>query len=720
MLEKPISNLLCKRLPRLNFSDSICNYSFPATQILSKPKPRKPTSPNSRSRKCLIFCNSQITKNGRNGNLEEAESVFNRMPIRDVVSWTALLTAYADNGKTETARMLFDRMPERNIASWNAMITAYVHSLQIAEAFELFSQMPDRNPVSYTAMITGFVRVGLLSEAKKLYSEMPLIGRDPVASNALISGYLKIGNLEEAVWVFERMLERDVVSWSSMVDGYCKKGRIADARAVFEVMPERNVVSWTAMIDGHLKNGAWEDGFGTFLRMRREGMGVNSMTLTVIFDACADFGRFIEGVQVHGLVLSMGFEWDVFLGNSMITMYSSAGWMDAAKTIFNIMNKKDIVSWNSLIAGYVQNDKIEEAYALFEKMPNTDVVSWTAIVVGFLNRGRIEESIRIFKDIPAKDDVAWTAIISGFVGNEDYECAFHWFVQMVQEGIKPNSLTFSSMLSASAGLAALNQGMQIHACVLKTDLGSNISVQNSLVSMYAKCGNVDDAYTIFTGIGKPNLVSMNSMITGFAQHGFGQEALRLFREMKINGYQPNEITFLGILSACVHAGLVEEGWEHFKSMSSSYCIEPGPDHYTCMVDLLGRAGLLKEAMDLIDSMPFQPQSAVWGALLGASRIHEDLGLAKLAARRLFELEPDGATAYAVLSNMYSKAGLKKDEEELRMIKKSRRVKKNPGCSWITVNNKVHLFLAGDQSNTKFKEIQVMLRKIAVEMVDGEQ
>lgn len=537
-----------------------------------------------------------------------------------------------------------------------------------------------------------------------------------MASNALISGYLKIGELEDAVRVFEGMSERDVVSWSSIVDGFCKEGKIDDAREAFEKMPERNVVAWTAMIGGYLRSGMWEDGFRAFSRMRSEEVGINSTTLTVIIDACATMDSFKQGIQIYGLVLKMGFDNDVFLGNSLITMFSRSGWMDGAKMVFDSMRNKDVVSWNSLITGYVQNDGIENAYALFKKMPKRNVVSWTSMVVGFSDRGSIEESMNLFEDMPAKDDVAWTAIISGFVGNGEYERAIHLFIRMAREEVKSNPLTLSSVLSASASLAALHQGLQIHALVIKMDLESDVSVQNSLVSMYAKCGNVNNAYQIFLSINKPTLVSMNSMLTGFAQHGFAEEVLELFEKMQIDGYKPNAITFLGVLSACSHAGLVEEGWNYFKSMRSSHCIDPEPDHYACMVDLLGRAGLLQEAVGLINSMPFEPHSAIWGALLNASRTHLNLDLAKLSAQHLFELEPESGTSYTVLSKMFSAAGLKREEEELRSIQKSKGIKKRPGCSWITVNNKVHLFLAGDQSHNESKEIRAVLRNFAGQSV----
>ncbi|XP_043688096.1 pentatricopeptide repeat-containing protein At1g53600, mitochondrial [Telopea speciosissima] len=698
MLAIRTSILLSEHQFRLDLLVFISAYSTYSTTFLSKPQPSSAINSKSSS-KFIVLCNCQISKNGRNGNLKAAESIFNRMPFKNVISWTAMLTACADNGKINKARKLFDEMPQRNTASWNAMITAYIrNNQQVDIAYELFCRMPERNPVSYAAMITGFVRAGMILEAEKLYLEMPLTGRDPVASNALISGYLKVGKLEEAVQIFEGMSERNVVTWSSMVDGYCKDGRISDGKELFEKMPERNVVSWTSMIGGYMKMRQFGDGFGLFLRMRKEDdVKVNSTTLTIVFEACADLSRFSEGIQVHGLVFSMGFDFDVFLGNSIITMYCRVGYMDAAKTMFDLMNNKDIVSWNSLIAGYVENDKTEEAYMLFETMPIRDVVSWTTMISGFSNKGMIGEFIDLFIEMPEKDDISWTAVISGLVSNGEYEEALRWFIEMVQCSVKPNSLTLSSVLCASAGLAILNQGLQIHTHVVKMDMEFEVSVQNALISMYAKCGSVGDAYRIYIGIHKPNLISVNSMITGFAQNGFGKEALEVFEQMEAKGFEPNQITFLGILSACVHVGLVGEGQAYFKSMSSSYNIEPGPDHYTCMVDLLGRAGLLKEAIDLIHSMPFKPHSAVWSALLSACRTHLDLDLAKLAAQQLFELEPNSATAYVVLSDIYSLAGHKEDGEEIRMAKKLRGVKKSPGCSWIIVDKKVHLFLAGDDS-----------------------
>lgn len=671
-----------------------------------------------RTSKFVVYCNSQIAKHGRKGNIGEAESIFNRMPNRSTISWTAMLSAYAQNGDIVKARNMFDKMPERNTATYNAMISAYIQNTNcmVHEACQLFDMMSGRNAVSYAAMVTGFVKAGMLGEAEKLYHETPIELRDPVCSNALISGYSKLGNFEDAFRVFDGMLNRDVVSWSSMVDGYCKIGRIDDARYLFDRMPDRNVVTWTTMIDGYMKNEKFKQGFELFLKMRRERtVEVNSTTLTVMFEACGSFDGYEEGIQMHGLVSCIGLEYDAFLLNCIITMYCRFGCIHAASKIFYMMSMKDIVSWNSLLSGYVQCNNIEEALNLFERMPEKNVISWTNIISGFFSKGLIERAIQLFMITPQKDSILWTAVISGLVTNEEYEEAFCWFTEMLRKSIRVNPLTLSSMLSATSGLATLNQGQQIHAFALKMDMEFDLPIQNALVSVYAKCGNVVDACKSFMNISSPNTISYNSMITGFAQNGFAKEALNLFYKMENEGCEPNPVTFLGVLSACAHAGLVEEGWKHFKFMKSLYNIEPGPDHYACMVDLLGRAGFLDTAMELIHSMPFEPHPGVWGALLGASRIHLRLDLAHLAAEHLIELEPDNATPYVVLSNLCFISGKKRDGNQVWMTKRLKGIRKSPGCSWIIMKDKVHSFFAGDKSHADIEDIRATLWTIMIEM-----
>ncbi|CAH9125754.1 unnamed protein product [Cuscuta epithymum] len=661
--------------------------------------------------KSLISFNSQISENGRKGNIEEAESIFFRMPTKNVVTWTAMLSAYGQNGQLNKARELFDKIPQRTVVSWNAMLTAYMRcSFDVDEIFKFFLAMPERNAVSFAAMVTGFVIAGRFSEAEKLYHETPVVFREPVCSNAMINGYLKNGKLEEAVRVFENMRGKDIVSYSSMVDGYCKSGNFIEARKLFDAMWERNNVTWSSMMNGYMRAGSFEDGFALFQQMRREGeVRVEPTTLTIIFEACGKYKKCELGFQIHGLVLQLGHICDVFLSNSIITMYSRFGCTYAARSAFDAMISKDIVSWNSLISCYVQGGRLEEAYELFVKAPEKDVVSWTTLLMGFTKKGLIEKGLTLFKRMPEKDVIAWSSMISGFVHNAAYEEAFCLFVQMIKSSVRPNPITLCSMLSASAGLAVLSQGLQIHAHVLKMCLEFDLLIQSSLISMYSKCGSVNDAYRIFISVKEPNICIFNAMIIGFSQNGLGNEALHLFKELEGKGEMPNAITLLGVLLACTHSGMVEEGWNYFKSMMSLYMIEPELDHYAIMVDILGKAGLLDEAMSLIKSMPLEPHSGVWGALLSSSRTHLRPDLAKVAAEHIYRLEPSNSAPYVALSDMYSFMGQKTDEEQVRLAKRLIGIKKSPGCSWILLKNSVNVFLSGDTSHINFIEINLTLR-----------
>lgn len=706
----------------LDLKKATCNHLVYLCKSLRNIRfPVRPYSQIAKTTTTLVSCNSQITKYGRIGDIAAAESLFRRMPEKSVVTYTAMLSAYAVNGEIATARKVFDEMPQRTVATWNAMITAYVKNMNrvdgVGEAFRLFLRMPERNAVSFSVMVMGLVNADRFDHAEKLYNTAPLGWRDPFCSNVLMNGYLKIGRLDEAVGIFDSMTEKNVVSWSLMVDGFCKRGRVDEAREFFDLMEERkNEFTWCCMVDGYMKKGCFEDGFSLFLQMRREGeVGIEPTILTVVFESCGRIGRFREGWQVHGLLSRLGFEYDVFLGNSVIAMYSKFGFVNEARSLFDMMSEKDVVSWNSLLYGYVQAGMLEEANEIFSKMDSKDPVSWTTLITGFSSRGMTGECSALFSKMPKPDDVAWTALISAFVNNEEHEEAFRRFSQMICDGIMPNPLTLSSLLSASANLASLNLGLQIQDFAIKLVMEHDLSIQNALVSMYSKCGSVEDAYKIFKSMTSPNIVSFNSMIMGFAHNGYGEEALGLFTQLVDAGHIPTKVTLLGVLSACTHAGLVEEGRHHFKSMRDLFKLDPGPDHYACMVDLLGRAGLLDEALNLIKTMPVEPHAGVWGALLGASRAHMRVDLANLAAQTIIQLEPDNATPYVVLSDIYGIAGKRRDEEEMRLSKRLRGVKKSPGCSWITVKDKVRLFLSGDKSHVNFEEIKIILGTIIHDM-----
>uniref|UniRef100_A0ACD5ZVW7 Uncharacterized protein n=1 Tax=Avena sativa TaxID=4498 RepID=A0ACD5ZVW7_AVESA len=661
------------RLPRAPVAATLTSVPLRHAIPQEEPPPRRPNP---------AHLNALLTSYGRRGRLSDAQELFDRMPRRDVISWTALLTAYADNGDLASARIVFDDMPRRNAASWNALLSVYLRAGRPAAAHALFCKMPVRNAVSYGAMISGLAKAGMLREAEVVYAEMPQQWRDPVGSNALMAGYLRAGELDMAMRVFEGMAVRDVISWSAVVDGLCKHGHLLEARKVFEAMPERNVVSWTSMIRGYVKLRMYRDGLLLFLDMKRAGVQVNTTTLSVALDACAEATLVREGIQIHGLIIAMGSEIDVYLGGSLIILYSRFDWMVDARRVFTCMKWKDIVSWNSLITGYVQHNMVEEAHVLFKLMPEKDAVSWTSMVVGFANRGWMREAVELFEQMPGKDEVAWTAVISSLITNGDYVSTVRWFCRMAQGGCKPNTIAFSCLLSALASLTMWNQGMQAHAYAITMGWVFDSSVHTSLVSMYAKCGRLDDAYRVFSSISCPSLIATNSMITAFAQHNFPEDAFKLFTKMQNDGHKPNHVTFLGILTGCARAGLVQQGYNYFQSMRSVYGIESNAEHYTCMVDLLGRAGLLAEALEMINSMPQSGHSDAWAALLSASSLHSNLTYAKIAAQKLLEMDPGDATAYTVLSNMLSSAGMKDDEASLKGLQLSNMANKNIGYSLI--------------------------------------
>jgi pentatricopeptide repeat protein len=337
-----------------------------------------------------------------------------------------------------------------------------------------------------------------------------------------------------------------------------------------------------------------------------------------------------------------------------------------------------------MVAGYAQNGKLEVARDLFDIMPERNLGSWNSMIAGYAQNGHWEESLELF-------------------------------FEMQKANVKADPATFASILSACASLEALEQGKCVHGYTIESGFVSDVSVGNALTTMYAKCGCIEDAKSVFDNISKKNSVSCNAMIAAYAQHGYGNEALQLFEQMKQTGMKPNHITFVGILSACSHAGLVEEGCYYFDSMSRDYCIAPGADHYACMVDLLGRAGRLDEADKLINEMPFDPDAAVLWALLGACRIHKNVKLGERVAERLFELEPLNSSTYVLLSNIYAVEGRWDDVGKVRKIMKAKGVIKKAGCSWIKIKHKVHVFHEGERMHPQMEKIYSALHELDRQM-----
>ncbi|GFS34696.1 mitochondrial editing factor 9 [Actinidia rufa] len=354
---------------------------------------------------------------------------------------------------------------------------------------------------------------------------------------------------------------------------------------------------------------------------------------------------------------------DVVSWNSMIMCYVKAGEIFSAQELFDQMVERDNFSWNTMISGCVNISDMEEASNLFCKMPDPDTLSWNLMISGFVQMGNLELACDFFRRMPQKNLASWSSMILGYGQIGDCEGAVKLFIQMQAKGEKPDGHTFSSILSVCAESVALHLGMQIHQQVIKAII-TDAPLNNSLITMYARCGAIIQARAIFDEMkSQKDVISWNAMIGGYASHGFAAEALELFGVMKRLKVRPTYITFISVLKACSHAGLVEEGRMHFRFMVSEFGIEARVEHYASLVDIVGRHGKIEEAMAVINSMPFEPDKAVWGALLGACRVHNNVELAGVAAEALMRLEPESSAPYVVLHNMYANFGRWDDATE---------------------------------------------------------
>ncbi|XP_010246056.2 PREDICTED: pentatricopeptide repeat-containing protein At5g04780 [Nelumbo nucifera] len=448
-------------------------------------------------------------------------------------------------------------------------------------------------------------------------------------------------------------LQRDVLTSNILINMYSKCGLVDFARNVFDRMPERSIVSWNTIIGAYTQLGEEEEALKLFMQMQREGTTPSVFTLSSILCACATKLAICETKQLHALALKSALIANVFVGTAVLDVYAKCKLIKDACNVFDGMPERSAVTWSSMVAGYVQNNLYEEALVLFHRAQKM--------------------------------------------------------------GMEQSQFTLSAALSACASLASVIEGTQVHAVIIRIGFVSNIFVAASLINMYAKCGSIEEAYFIFSGVDVKNVVVWNAMISGFARHAQLMEAMILFEKMHQMGAYPNEITYVSILSACSHVGLVEQGRTYFDLMMRDKNVEPNVLHYSCMVDLLGRAGLIHESWDLIKSMPFDATASMWGSLLASCRNRGNFELAQIAAERLFEIEPQNAGNHVLLSNTF--AANKRWEEVARTRKhlKDSGIKKEMGKSWIEVKDKVHTFIVGEGSHPRIAEIYAKLEDLADDM-----
>ncbi|CAN4114876.1 unnamed protein product [Withania somnifera] len=474
------------------------------------------------------------------------------------------------------------------------------------------------------------------------------------------------------------MPERTIVSWNSMIAGCVENDCIDDASMYFSSMSERNISSWNAMISGYVKYGMTEEAAKLFGEMPKK----NVISYTAMIDG-----------------------------------YMKKGEIDKARSLFDSMPQKNEVSWTVMISGYVENERFDEAKDLFQKMPakNKNVVAMTAMVVGYSKEGRVDEGRILFDGILFKDNVAYNAMISGYAQNGLSEEALKLLVEMLRMSLRPDQTSCASVLSACAALASPVAGRETHAVVIKLGADSNVSACNALITMYSKCGSIFECELAFELITSPDLVSWNTIIAAFAQHGLYEKAVAFLERMVLRGCEPDGITFLSLLSACAHAGLVGQSISWFDSMMKDYRISPRPEHYACLIDILGRAGQLDKAYKIIQELPFEADLAAWGALLAGCRAHSNVELGQLAGEKVMELGGDSSGPYIMLSNIYAEAGMWGEVRRVRGLMREHGIRKQPAYSWMEIENKVHYFLGGDISHPNIQEIRKTLKQMNLQM-----
>ncbi|CAN1310926.1 Pentatricopeptide repeat-containing protein At1g09410, mitochondrial [Linum perenne] len=571
---------------------------------------------------------------------------------------------------------------------------------------------------SYTRLVLECFRANDADQAKRLESHMDAYSCRPTDSflqNRLLHLYAKSGQVSNARQLFDKMPHRDIFSWNAMLSLYAKSGSVEDLQGVFDRMGFRDSVSYNTVISGLAGCGCASKALSMFVRMQEERAEATGYTLVSVVNACTQLLDLRRGKQVHGKIIVRDYAGNPFIWNALTDMYAKCGEILAARWLFDRMTNKNLVSWNSMISGYLKNGQPDKCIDLVREMESSglkpDQVTLSSILTAYFQRGCFDQADEVFRMIGEKDKVCWTTMIVGYAQNRKEEEALTLFNEMMLANVEPDTHTISSVVSCCAKLASLSHGQVVHGKAFLMGVDGDLLVSSALLDMYCKCGVTKDAWLVFTTMPTRNVVSWNSMIGGYAQNGQDSEALDLFESLLLENLKPDSITFVSVLSACNHGGLVEEGKRYFRSITELHGLSPTLDHYACMINLLGCSGSIDEAVDLIASMPHEPDSLIWSSLLNVCAMKSEIKYGEMAARKLFELDPLNAGPYILLSNMYAAHGRWNDVAALRSLMKTNNVKKFAAYSWIDINNKVHKFTADDRSHVDSKAIYEELNNL---------
>ncbi|KAL5703893.1 hypothetical protein ACHQM5_022386 [Ranunculus cassubicifolius] len=636
----------------------------------------------------------------------------------DVFVGTSLIDFYCKNGEIEEARMVFDGLRVKTAVTWTAIIAGYSQRGKSEVSLELFNQMKGSDIVPDRYILSSVLR----------------------ACSAL--EFLQ-GGKEIHGYVIRNGIDDDVSVSNVLIDLYSKCRKVKVARKLFDQMVVKNVVSWTTLIAGCMQNSCDWDAMKLFFEMTQQGLSPDGYTCTSILNSCGSLQAVEQGKQVHSYIIKANLESDAFVKNGLVDMYAKCCSVDDARGAFDCMTEHNVVSYNAMIEGYASQGMLPKTLDLFQEMrlrliqPSLltfvsllglsaslatidlsrqihslvlkfgvalDLYAGSALVDVYSKCLCVEDARLVFDDMVEKDIVVWNAMVSGYTSNGQGEEALKLFLKLKLSVLKPNEFTFVAIITAASDLASLAHGQQFHNQLIKVGLDSEPYVSNALVDLFAKCGSIEEAQKMFDATEQRDVVCWNSMISRYAQHGQAEEALQIYERMRNEGIEPNYVTFVGVLSACSHVGLVENGLHHFASMMPEFGVEPGIEHYVCVVALLSRAGKLYEAKEFIEKMPIEAEAIVWRSLLSACRMAGDVNLGKYAAEKAISLNPQDSGSYVLLSNILASRGLWAEVANVRKRMDLNEVFKEPGNSWIEVNKAVHVFVAKDETHNQTESI----------------
>lgn len=575
----------------------------------------------------------------------------------------------------------------------NSLIHFYAECGEMKFARKMFDGMLERNVVSWTSLICGYSRRDCPEEAVSLFFEMVEAGITPnsITMVCVISACAKLKDLElgekVSAYIGESGVKLNTLMVNALVDMYMKCGAMDSAKRLFDECVDRNLVLCNTIMSNFVRQGLAREALAIFGEMLQQGPRPDKVTMLSAISVCGHLGDFLSAKRCHGYVLRNGLEgWDNIC-NAMIDMYMKCGKQEMAHRVFDGMSNKTVVSWNSLIAGLIRNGGVESAWGIFNGMPESNLVSWNTMVGGLVQENMFEEAIELFR-------------------------------LMQNRGIKADMVTMVGVASACGYLGALDLAKWILTYVKKNDIDCDMQLGTALVDMFARCGDPQSAMQVFNTMVNRDVSAWTAAIGAMAMEGNAERAIELFNDMLGQGVKPDGVVFVALLTACSHGGSVDHGHHLFRSMKEIHGISPQIVHYGCMVDLLSRAGLLAEALDLIKSMPMEPNDVIWGSLLAACHTHKNVELAEFAAERINELAPERTGIHVLLSNIYASAGKWTDVAKVRLKLKEKGAHKVPGLSSIEVNGLIHEFTSCDESHPEKTLIALMLQEINCKLRDA--